>query len=95
MVDTLNLGGNIELIGVDWIDSASMIILKKMVGNYVKGFSQKVNVQKLSISMFKSESEIVFNSILVTSEKSHTSKFCDKNLFIGLAESLKNIEKSI
>lgn len=95
MIDSLNLGGNIELVGINWIDSASMIILKKIVGNYVKDFSQKVGVEKLSISMLKNESEIVFNSVLVTAKKSHTSQVSNTNLFIGLAESLKDIEKNI
>ena len=39
MSDALQLGGNIELSGFREIDPASMVIIKKIVGNYARKFS--------------------------------------------------------
>ena len=40
MDDTMQLGGNIELSGFSGVDGASMIVLKKIIGNYGKHFSE-------------------------------------------------------
>ena len=37
--ETLTLGGNIELTGFKEVDPRSMVVLKKIIGNYVRKFS--------------------------------------------------------
>jgi len=95
MSDIISLGGNIELFGAGWIDPASMIVLKKIVGNYVREFSQKTGVQKLSVSFSKQDSSINIISALITTNNSHSSECSHSNLFICLDESLKNIGKEL
>ena len=52
MEDLQQLGGNIELSGFSSVDSASMIILKKIIGNYAKHFSETCNnFERLSITL--------------------------------------------
>ncbi|MBS3128781.1 hypothetical protein J4410_06585 [Candidatus Woesearchaeota archaeon] len=52
MEDIQQLGGNIELAGFQQLDSGSMIILKKIIGNYAKHFSEICeNFEKLSLTV--------------------------------------------
>ena len=43
-VDMMQLGGNIQLIGFREIDPARLIVVKKMVGNYVKKISDEFSI---------------------------------------------------
>ena len=47
MEDTVELGGNIQLNGFSRLDGASMIILKKIVGNYAKKIAEKNICEKI------------------------------------------------
>ena len=40
MDDNVQLGGNIELSGFRDIDGASMVVLKKIIGNYARRLSE-------------------------------------------------------
>ena len=40
--EILQLGGNIELAGFKELDRDSMVVLKKIVGNYAKKFAKSV-----------------------------------------------------
>lgn len=93
MDNTIHLGGNIELSGVEALDSASMVILKKMIGNYARQFSEKINVQKLSVNVSKSDAGHCLNSVLVTDSSTVSAEFVHSNLFIALDGSLKCIDK--
>jgi S-adenosylmethionine synthetase len=53
-IDTkpVELGGNIKLIGFRELDPGSMIIAKKMIGTYVRKYSEFCkNIQEVSISL--------------------------------------------
>ena len=50
--DDIQLGGNIELIGSAEIDRAQMVVVKKIVGNYARKFSEMVqNFEKLTLGV--------------------------------------------
>jgi len=101
MEDTVSLGGNIELSGFREIDSGSMIILKKIVGNYSKKFSgMSPNLELLSLHMknvhLTSGSEkYELHGKVISNGAIHTSATTDRNLFFALDKVLKNIEKNI
>ena len=95
MADIINLGGNIELSGIETLDPASMVILKKMVGNYARQFSEKTNLQKLSVSISSKDGLVCLNSVLVTDSLSFSSECSDKNLFFALDLVLKQIENEL
>ncbi|MBI4141012.1 hypothetical protein HY485_04210 [Candidatus Woesearchaeota archaeon] len=95
MSDILQLGGNIELCGVSAIDPATLIVLKKLVGNYARQFSNKMPVEKLSITITKHDTGVSLVGILVTNNTSYTAEIQDKNLFLGLDAALKEIEKKM
>lgn len=101
MDDTVVLGGNIELSGFSELDGGSMIILKKVVGNYAKKFSERCSkFEKLSVNMKtvhereKSEKYELHAKLLDNGNPS-TSEVTDRNLFFALDSVLKKIENMI
>ena len=95
MEDTVELGGNIQLTGFSNVDGASMIILKKIVGNYAKKFSEKSSgFRKLKIIM-NSEEGYNFNAEVVTEGNSIIAETKDNNLFFALDSALKEIESKL
>ena len=41
MDGSLKLGGNIELFGIENVQPAQMVVLKKIIGMYARKFSEK------------------------------------------------------
>ena len=95
MSDILQLGGNIELCGAGVLDPATLIVLKKLVGNYARQFSNKLPVEKLSITITKHDAGVSLTGVLVTNNTSYTAEITDKNIFLGLDAALKKIEKDL
>lgn len=95
MNDIIQLGGNIELVGFSILDPASLIVLKKIVGNYARTFSNKTPVEKLSLSLNKNDASVFLTAVLATTDKSMTSEVSHKNLFIALDTALKKLERDI
>ena len=98
MDDTLELGGNIELSGFREIDPASMIVVKKIVGNYARKFSNKVELQKLKItlkSVHGDESRYEIHSTVLTTDKNYISEIMDHNLFFVLDKAMKKLEQQL
>ena len=97
--ETLELGGNIELSGFKGLDRDSMIILKKIVGNYAKKFSEgSTSFEKLSLKMkivhAKEKSEkYEMHGMIVDGGKRYNSEITDRNLFFAVDKVFKNIEK--
>ena len=60
--ETIELGGHIRLTGFKEIDGASMIIIKKIIGSFVKKVSEK---------------DTGFKNLTVTLKKIHTSPKSD------------------
>ena len=95
MDNSIHLGGNIELAGIEALDFASIVILKKIVGNYARQFSERTNLQKLSVNISSKDGLVCLNSVLVTDALSFTSECSDKNLFCALDLALKQIENEL
>ncbi len=90
MDEPLRLGGNIELFGIESIDGASMIVLKKIIGTYARKFSEK-GLDRLSVYFGDKEIKIeaVSQGNTVMSAAAHP------NLFFGVDNALKDIEKQL
>jgi len=90
MDGAVRLGGNIELFGVENIDHATMIVLKKIIGTYARKFSEK-GLERLSLSFNLPEIKIeaVAQGNTVSSSSAHS------NVFFGVDFALKDIEKQI
>jgi ribosome-associated translation inhibitor RaiA len=90
MAEAVRLGGNIELYGVETIDHATMIVLKKIIGNYARKFSER-GLEKLAISFAHPEVNIeaVAQGNTVSAQATHS------NIFFGVDAALKEIDRQL
>ena len=90
MDEPVRLGGNIELFGIDSIDGASMIVLKKIIGTYARKFSEK-GLDRLSVYFGDKEVKVeaVSQGNTVSSSAAHS------NVFFGVDLALKDVEKQL
>ena len=91
------LGGNIELAGFREIDSSSMIVLKKIVGNYAKRISEltkRMEVLHITLKPIhereKSEKYDIHAKV-IDDGKVYVSEMVDRNLFVAVDTALKKI----
>ncbi|MBW2976502.1 hypothetical protein KY347_03585 [Candidatus Woesearchaeota archaeon] len=101
MDDFVQLGGNIELAGFRDIDGASMVVLKKIIGNYGKRMSEVSDrFEKLSISMKavhekEKGKKYEVQAKLMNGGKAFVSDVVERNLFVAVDDSLKKIVNQI
>ena len=97
----MQLGGNIDLSGFREIDSASMIVLKKIVGNYAKRMSElSKNFEKLSLTMkpvHQTEKSEMYeiHAKLMDNGKLFVSEVTERNLFVAVDNALKKVINEI
>lgn len=91
----IELGGNIQLVGFKELDPASMIVVKKIVGNYAKRFSEvEKDFEKLVVTMKKSGAYQV-NCRLLTAGRVLPSEVEDHNLFFAIDKGLAKLMNEI
>lgn len=101
MDETLALGGNIELTGFKDVDMGSMVIVKKIVGNYTKRLSEacqnfeKVKVTMKAIHETESSQKFEIHGQLVDNGKQFNSETTDRNLFVGIDGALRKLESEV
>ena len=99
--ETILLGGNIELSGFRDIDGGSMIVIKKIVGSYIRKFNDKIgNLQKFSLHLKKvhaNEEHALFELYgnIIDNGKTHAAEVSERNLFIAVDTVMKKLENSI
>ena len=101
MDDLMQLGGNIELSGFRDIDGASMVVLKKIIGNHARRMSEiSKKFESLKVTMKpvheteKSE-KYEIHALLMNDGKSVASEVVERNLFVAIDEVLKKIISEI
>ena len=98
---TIQLGGNIELSGFKEIDGGSMIIIKKIVGSYVRKFADKTqNLQKFSLNMKKvhsNQENAIFelHGNIIRDGKTYSAETAERNLFVAVDSVMRKLENSI
>ena len=97
---TLVLGGNIQLTGFRDLDPATLVIVKKVVGNFVKNVStvtafNSLNVTLKSVHEREKSEKYELHAHLKTDNKVHTSYVVERNLLVGLDAVLKKVEKEM
>ena len=100
MDDTLALGGNIELTGFGQCDRGSMVVIKKIVGNYARKFSDNAGMQKLQLTIKSIHGEQTSNKFevhaqILTNSKNYSSTVTDHNLFFVLDKAMKKLEQQL
>ena len=88
----IELGGNITLINFDHIDRNLLIVIKKIVGNYTKKFSESFDDFK-SIEVTLEDNEENKIKVKVDATQVKETEAHDKNLFFALDKALGAILK--
>ncbi len=97
----MQLGGNIELSGFKDIDGASMVVLKKIIGNYGRRLSELSDkFESLKVTMKpiheteKSEKYEIHAQVMING-KPVVSEVVERNLFVAIDTALKKIVNEI
>jgi len=101
--ETIELGGSIRLSGFKDIDGGSMIIIKKIVGSFVKKVSEKNSkFQSLTVTLKKvhasDESETSGKFELqanLIAEKPFNSEVTHQNLMFAVDKVLRKVESGM
>ena len=99
--DNLALGGNIVLSGFKDVERSSMIVVKKIVGNYARKFSDATgDMQELALHMktvHETEKGKVFelHGKATAKGKVFTSQVEDRNLFFAMDKALNKLQTEI
>lgn len=99
--DDLVLGGNIVLSGFREVDGGTMIILKKMIGNYARKFSdktpgfEKLHVHLKQIHASDSPGKFEINAKVNHSGKTSVAEDVNHNIFVAVDNCLKGMENSL
>ena len=87
----MELGGNIELEGFTE-DPNELIIIKKIVGNFTKQLSERLEVNKIIITHSVAKGEHEITGVVEADREFKTIKTAN-NLFFALTDALKELEK--
>lgn len=100
-MDTLELGGNIQLTGFSDLDGGKLIVLKKIIGNYAKKLSECCNnFEQLSLTMkhvHETEGSKMYelHAKLMNGGSPIVGEASDRNLFIAVDAVLKKVENGM
>ena len=87
----IELGGNIKLSEFESLEPAQLIVVKKVVGNYAKNISEKVEFSELLVCL-KDKNVAVK---LTTKDKTFEEEESGDNLFFTLDKALAKVKNSI
>lgn len=99
--EKISLGGNINLVGFKELDRATMFIVRKMVGNYVRKMTDKgagltdVNVTLKSVHATGPNQKFELKAKVIDNGAVYASEHTDRNLFVALDKVMEKVEKSI
>ena len=90
----IELGSNIELIGFRDVERDKFVVIKKVVGNFVKGLQDRNSgFERLSLHLKKVHNrEYEILGKLHSNGKMYNSEVVSHNLFYALNEILKKLE---
>ncbi len=97
MEEDIHLGGNIQLHGFSSLEPSKLIVIKKLVGNYVKSFSESIELENLKVSFkeIHGDRRYEVKVDLFTKGKPITAELTGENLFFTLDSVFKKIEAQL
>ncbi len=95
----IELGGNIKLDNFDSVDLPTLIIIKKIVGNYAKKIHDNVTeFSELKLQLFEHNREtkhVYLGAILTTNNRVCEASATDTNLFFAIDKALSKIMQDV
>ncbi len=98
---TIELGGNIRLTGFKELDGGSLVILKKVVGNYVRKISESndkfenLSLTLKNINEKEGNKKFEVHAKLVNGGEVLTSEVTDRNIFFTVDKVLNSVMKQM
>ena len=86
----IELGGNIALEGFEGKDSGTLVVVKKVVGNYARNIAMKQSFDKLHITYIDGEKSKI-NAKLISKGEVSIKEAEDSNLFFALDNALNQL----
>ena len=96
--DTVLLGDVIELSGFRKVDRDTQIVLKKIIGNYERQFSdasktfEKLTLHMKEIHKTEKSEKYELHGKVFDNGKQYNSELTDRNLFVGIDALFKKIK---
>lgn len=88
----IELGGNIKLVGFSNVEPAKLVVVKKVVGNYTKKFSEKLGeINELLVELANNQ----ISAKLSSKDKKFESLNENQNLFFALDKALSQIQEKL
>jgi len=97
----ISLGGSIELSGFSELEPAQMIVLKKIIGNYARRFSEITKKFELLAVTLKyvhereKSEKYELHARLMDNGTPIVAEEVDRNLYVAIDNVLKKVEKEI
>jgi len=93
----VELGGQIKLCGFTEVDGGSMVVLKKIIGNYARKISDnskdfqglQVTLKKLHESGGHPKFEVIAKA--VNAGHAHSAEVVDRNIFVAVDGALRKV----
>lgn len=99
--ESIELGGNISLVGFKEFDHSEMIVVKKIVGNYARKLSERCKafeqlmVRVKTIHKQEHSEKYELQAKLIDGGQVTTTEITDHNFFIALDSVLKKIMAAV
>jgi len=94
-METIELGGNIQLVGFSGLENSQLIVLKKIIGNYARKFADNIKgyeMLTLTNKDIHGKSKFEVHGKLMIAGKPVTSECTLNNVFMSVAEVMKKLE---
>jgi len=96
MIAMIELGGNITLDGFKESEPSTLVIVKKIVGNYAKNIYTNINnFENLSVFLRESENLKEVETKLLIKDIAYSATATDTNLFFALDKSLSQLLQKV
>lgn len=86
---TIELGGNIALVGFESRDFAELIVVKKVVGQYARRMSDAAPLSRLEVELVSEPGALEVSCRARVGERTVDARSAGTNLFVVLDDALK------
>lgn len=96
MSEVLQLGGGITLIGFQELDRDEMLVVKKIVGSYVKKIAESSDdYENVEVTLQKENDSFSVTVKLINSSNIIKKEQSSSNVYVSLDDAMKKVEKEI
>lgn len=97
----MELGGNIELVGFQGLDSSDLVVIKKMVGNFAKRLHDiydelsELRITLQEVHRAANHESYELHGLVRVNDKEYESSVQDDNLYFCLNDILRKLGEQL